>query len=239
MASTFIHPTSVVHQHLFPLQLANIWIQTRKKRHENLERDDGNKDLYRSSKNNMSRCGKRKYENERTETERLGHAERKTEEDVIRTWSGHRKIEEAQNLGGEMFYGGGGGKYMILHSAASSPLDHSKRRCNYAWRPIMHSHFHHQVLICPAESTGVRLRERKCPNFETIAKGDLNHGSLDCECSILPPLSYRAAQQNRHEGDRSTEGRNTRLQFSDPHFWSLLLERYISVIRLLIDSMST
>ena len=32
---------------------------------------------------------------------------------------------------------------------------------------------------------------RKCPNLETVAKGDSNTGSLDCESGILP-LSYRA-----------------------------------------------
>ena len=34
-------------------------------------------------------------------------------------------------------------------------------------------------------------RERKCPIFETVAKGDSNPGSLDCESGILP-VSYRA-----------------------------------------------
>ena len=34
-------------------------------------------------------------------------------------------------------------------------------------------------------------RERKCPIFETVAKGDSNPGSLDCESGILS-LSYRA-----------------------------------------------
>ena len=34
-------------------------------------------------------------------------------------------------------------------------------------------------------------RERKCPVFETVAKGYSNPGSLDCESGILP-LSYRA-----------------------------------------------
>ena len=33
-------------------------------------------------------------------------------------------------------------------------------------------------------------RERKCPIFDTVAKGDLNPGSLYCESGILP-LSYR------------------------------------------------
>ena len=38
---------------------------------------------------------------------------------------------------------------------------------------------------------GRQWRERKCPIFETVTKGDLNPGSLDCESGILP-LSYRA-----------------------------------------------
>ena len=39
-------------------------------------------------------------------------------------------------------------------------------------------------------------RERKCPNFETVAKGDSNPGSHDCESGILP-LSYRAPHDFR------------------------------------------
>ena len=31
--------------------------------------------------------------------------------------------------------------------------------------------------------------ERKCSNFEKVAKGDLNPGSLDCESGILAELS--------------------------------------------------
>ena len=38
---------------------------------------------------------------------------------------------------------------------------------------------------------GRQWRERKCPIFETVAKGDSNPGSVDCESGILP-LSYRA-----------------------------------------------
>ena len=38
---------------------------------------------------------------------------------------------------------------------------------------------------------GCQWRERKCPNFETVAKRDSNPGSLDCESGILP-LNYRA-----------------------------------------------
>ena len=36
---------------------------------------------------------------------------------------------------------------------------------------------------------GHQWRERKCPNFETVAKGNTNPGSLDCESGILL-LSY-------------------------------------------------
>ena len=39
-------------------------------------------------------------------------------------------------------------------------------------------------------------RERKYPIFETVAKGDSNLGSLDCESGIQP-LSYRAAYGNK------------------------------------------
>ena len=38
---------------------------------------------------------------------------------------------------------------------------------------------------------GRQWRERKCPRFETVAKGDSNPGSLDCESGVLP-LSYPA-----------------------------------------------
>ncbi len=38
---------------------------------------------------------------------------------------------------------------------------------------------------------GPQWTERKCPIFETVAKGDSNAGSLDCESCILP-RSYRA-----------------------------------------------
>ena len=48
-----------------------------------------------------------------------------------------------------------------------------------------------QVLIRTAESTGRQWGERKCPIFETVAKGDSNPGSIDCESDILP-LSFRA-----------------------------------------------
>ena len=44
---------------------------------------------------------------------------------------------------------------------------------------------------------GRQWRERKCQNFETVAKGDSNPGSLDCESGILP-LSYRAPQINKY-----------------------------------------
>ena len=42
---------------------------------------------------------------------------------------------------------------------------------------------------------GRQWRERKCPIFETVTKGDSNPGSLDGESGILP-LSYRAPVDN-------------------------------------------
>ena len=41
---------------------------------------------------------------------------------------------------------------------------------------------------------GCQWIERNCPIFETVAKGDSNPGSLDCE-SVILPLSYRAPCQ--------------------------------------------
>ena len=40
---------------------------------------------------------------------------------------------------------------------------------------------------------GHQWRERMCPIFETVAKGDSNPGSLHCESGILP-LSYRTPE---------------------------------------------
>ena len=46
-----------------------------------------------------------------------------------------------------------------------------------------------QVLIYKPEWTEASWSVQKCPNFETVIKGDSNPGSLDCESCILP-LSY-------------------------------------------------
>ena len=107
----------------------------------------------------------------------------------------------------------------FLYSAVSSPLDRSKRFTLFAFpgRPV-HSDTNSaspgsilvrqqlraktKSLTCPPLSIarysfiqlsqlGPQWRERKCPIFETVAKGDSNPGSLDCESGILP-LSYRA-----------------------------------------------
>ena len=43
---------------------------------------------------------------------------------------------------------------------------------------------------------GRQWREGKCPIFQTVAKGDSNPGSLDCESGILP-LSYRCPLRHR------------------------------------------
>ena len=48
-----------------------------------------------------------------------------------------------------------------------------------------------------------QCRERKCPIFETVTKGDSNPGSLDCKSGILPP-SYRAPEKER-ERERERE----------------------------------
>ena len=58
---------------------------------------------------------------------------------------------------------------------------------------------------------GCQWRERKCPIFETVAKGDSNPGSLDCESGILP-LSYRAPRWCR-----------TQFWYSKPSLYQLFL----------------
>ena len=114
------------------------------------------------------------------------------------------------------------GKASFLYSAISGPLDRSKRFTVFALpgRPV-HSDTNSaspgsilatlqlrattKSLTFPplpiARYSFIQLsqlerqwRERKCPIFETVAKGDSNLGSLDCESGILP-LSYRACDQ--------------------------------------------
>ena len=109
---------------------------------------------------------------------------------------------------------------MFLYGAVSSQLDRSKRFTLFALpdRPVhsdtnstspgsilvmqqlrattklltfISTTVYSHVLIYTAESTEASWRERKCPNFETVAKWDSNPGSLDCESGILP-LSCRA-----------------------------------------------
>ena len=109
-------------------------------------------------------------------------------------------------------------KVFFLYSAVSSPLDRSKRFTRFAFpdRPV-HSDtksaspgsiLARQQLRAQTKSVtfpplsiarysfiqlseqGRQWRERKCPIFETVAKGVSNTGSLDCESGILP-LSYR------------------------------------------------
>ena len=50
------------------------------------------------------------------------------------------------------------------------------RICNYAQRIFTHifTTVYNQVLIYTAEWTGASWREQKCPNFETVARGDSN-----------------------------------------------------------------
>ena len=104
---------------------------------------------------------------------------------------------------------------MFLYSAVSSPLDRSKRstlflrwktcslrhQLGFSWKhssdaAIAQRLFTHmsttvysQVLIYTAE-----WRERKYQIFKTVAKGDSNSGSLDCESGILP-VSYRTRKK--------------------------------------------
>ena len=109
---------------------------------------------------------------------------------------------------------------VVLYSAVSSPLDRSKRFTHFAspGRPV-HSDTNSASLgsilamlqlrakaksltfpplsiiarysFIQLSELGHQWRERKCPIFETVTKGDSNPGSLDCESGILP-LSYRA-----------------------------------------------
>ena len=102
---------------------------------------------------------------------------------------------------------------MFLYSAVSSPLDPSKRftfflpwetcsfrhQLGFSWKHSSHAaiaqrlftHISTRYSFIQLSEQGCQWRERKCPIFETVAKGDSNPGSLDCE-SIILPLSYRA-----------------------------------------------
>ena len=108
---------------------------------------------------------------------------------------------------------------VVLYSAISGPLDRTKRFTLFALHARhVHSDTNSassgsilamlqlraktKSLTCPplsiARYSCIRLnqpgrqwRERKCPIFETVAKGDSNPGLLYCESGILP-LSYRA-----------------------------------------------
>ena len=135
---------------------------------------------------------------------------------------------------------------MFLYSAVSSPLDRSKRftlflpwqtcslrhQLGFSWKHSSHAAiaqrlFTHisttvysQVLIYTAESTEASWRERKCPNFETVAKGDSKPGSLDCESGILP-LSYRAPRTNKTVHKREKRKRCPTSCSTSDVFWKL------------------
>ena len=110
-------------------------------------------------------------------------------------------------------------RYVTLEWPLSRPLDRSKRFTLFALpgRPV-HSDTNsaspgsilvmQQVrattksLTCPPLSIarysfiqlsqlGRQWRERKCPIFEMVAKGDSNPGSLDCESGLLPRSTIR------------------------------------------------
>ena len=122
----------------------------------------------------------------------------------------------SQDYGHVWLKKGKGGFYIV-----SSPLDRSKRFTLFALPDIpVHSDTNpaspgnilaRQQLRAKTKSLtfpplyitrysfiqlsqqGRQWRERKCPIFETVGKGDLNPGSLDCESGVLP-LSYPASQ---------------------------------------------
>ena len=108
---------------------------------------------------------------------------------------------------------------MFLYNTVSSPLDRSKRFTLFALlgRPVhsdtnsasLGSILARQQLRAKTKSLafpplfiarysfiqlsqqGHQWRERKCPIFEMVPKGDSNPGSLDRESGILP-LNYRS-----------------------------------------------
>ena len=115
---------------------------------------------------------------------------------------------------------------MFLYSAVSSQLDRSKRfTLLLPWQTFHHDNnsaspgciLAMQQLRATTKSftfrplsigwysfiqlsqQGRQWRERKCPVFETVAKGDLNPGSLECESGVVP-LSYRAPHRGTHNG---------------------------------------
>ena len=61
---------------------------------------------------------------------------------------------------------------------------------------------------------GRQWRERKCPIFETVAKGDSNPRSLDCESGILPQ-SYRTPHGLKAKAGRKLKAHNRTLCFSE------------------------
>ena len=85
---------------------------------------------------------------------------------------------------------------MFLYSAVSSPLDRSKRFTLHPWQtcsfrhqwPSIKTTVYSQGLIYTPEWTEVSWRERKCPSFETAAKGIRTRAS-----SIESPAFYRWA----------------------------------------------
>ena len=84
----------------------------------------------------------------------------------------------------------------------SSPVHPSwcsfRHQLGFSWK-----HSSHAAITFPPLSVarysfiqlseqGRQWRERKCPNFETVPKGDSNPGSLDCESGSILSLSYCA-----------------------------------------------
>ena len=80
-------------------------------------------------------------------------------------------------------------KVVLTFYIAQYPVRWTAKKELYTFCPPWQTcSFRHQLGL---SQLGRQWRERKCPIFETVAKGDSNPGSLECESGILP-LSYRA-----------------------------------------------
>ena len=87
------------------------------------------------------------------------------------------------------------------HSGTNSTSQGSILATQQLRAKTIHSHFHLPSIarysFIQLSELGRQWRERKCPNFETVAKGDSNPGSLDCESGMLP-LSYSTMYSHEH-----------------------------------------
>ena len=76
-----------------------------------------------------------------------------------------------------------------VHSDTNSPSLGSVLAVLQSCATTTHSHFHHclepRTHLYSWVNWNIMERERKCPNFETVANGDSNPGSLDGESGVL------------------------------------------------------